>query len=95
MKNGSLFIVILREAQSKAIRRLEAAYPTDRVCRVTDNAYLVAMKATVDSISRVVGLTGDGSIKGLRGVVFRLESSQSAGYDRTAVWQWLEQFGEE
>ena len=95
MNNASLFVVILREAYPEAIKRLNSGYPGDRVCQVTETVYLIAMKSTVDSISRTVGLTGKKSVEGARGVVLRLESSQSAGYDRTVVWEWLEQFGGE
>ena len=85
----SIYAVFLNEPDKSAWNRLKAEWPKPRHFIVTDQLAFIAPKkgATTEDVGDIVGMNEDHTVSG---IVTKVNFSTINGWNRQAVWQWLE-----
>ena len=84
----SVFAVVLREPNEEVSRRLEAQFSSNHFVLSPTIAVVSTRKLSTD-VATLLGITGEGRIPDVKGVVFKLQNAY-AGYESRDLWEWLE-----
>lgn len=84
----AVFATFLDDETAEARERIAEHYPGTQHLELTDQLFLISSDSIADSVARNIGLKGDDQIKGLTGVVFKLNAAY-AGFTYRSIWDWL------
>ncbi len=84
----AMFAAFIDGDKDAARLRISENYPGLEHLELSDQLYLIRSDSIADTVAQNVGLKGDDQIKGLTGVVFKLNSAY-AGFTYRSIWDWL------